>query len=287
MRKTTQLRQAIQSGRTLWAGPAYDGLSARIASGCNFDLLGVGGFGVSAALGLPDVGLVTMTESLAAFRACVRSSSIPVLADADAGYGNAINVIRTVQEFESIGLAGLVIEDQVSPKRCPFLGDSGVIALEEAVGKIRAAVAAKTDPDFVIRARTDAKDIDEAVVRARAYIGAGADAVFLVPQLVTSVEIARHLREAIGAPIAFAWRPGMDSQQLEALGGCMVGWSSVAILTVASALQANLQALRRDLSATSLPSPLATYEHIGQVLGLADVESAEKAFLPPRSARFS
>jgi 2-methylisocitrate lyase-like PEP mutase family enzyme len=155
-----------------------------IAEKAGFEYTYMGGYDVSLTLlGLPDVGLITETEMVANAGHIARAVNIPVVADADTGYGNAINVIRTVQNFEAAGVAAIHIEDQISPKRCGHVAGKQVIAIEEAAGKIRAACEARKDPDFIIIARTDAVaaiggGLDEAIRRGKAYVRAGADMVF-------------------------------------------------------------------------------------------------------------
>lgn len=159
-------------------------LHAMIVEKAGFDYVYVGGYDVSLTLlGLPDVGLITETEMVANAGHIARSVNLPVIADADTGYGNAINVIRAVQNFEAAGVAGIHIEDQVSPKRCGHVAGKTIISLDEAVGKLRAALDARRDKDFVIIARTDAVaaqggGLDEAIKRGKAYAEAGCDMVF-------------------------------------------------------------------------------------------------------------
>jgi methylisocitrate lyase len=162
---------------------AYDALSAILIEKTGFKALQVSGFGISGSfLGKPDVGLLTFTEMLVMTKNIVKSVDIPVMADGDTGFGNAINLIRTVEESESIGCAGINLEDQTFPKRCGHLEGKSLISIEEMVLKIKAAVNTKKDPDFVINARTDAISvfgIDEAIKRGNAYAEAGADLIFL------------------------------------------------------------------------------------------------------------
>ncbi len=160
----------------------YDGLQARLAQAAGFELVYMTGFGTAMARGMPDVGLLTMSEMLANLRPLAGAVDVPVVADADTGYGNEINVARTIREYEDAGAAGLHIEDQVWPKRCGFLEGKQVIPAEQMIPKLRAACDARRDPDFVIIARTDALQPhgwDEAERRARAYAEAGADLVFV------------------------------------------------------------------------------------------------------------
>jgi 2-methylisocitrate lyase-like PEP mutase family enzyme len=169
MKRTAMLRDLLrQPGITVMPG-VYDALSARIAEQAGFRVINVGGAMVAnSILGLPDVGLVTMTEMVEQIRRVSAVTTIPAIADADTGYGNAINVMRTVREYEAAGAAGLYMEDQDFPKRCGHFEGKQVIATEEMVSKVRAAAEARTDDDFVIVARTDARTVvgfDDAVER--------------------------------------------------------------------------------------------------------------------------
>src|SRR4051812_10205684 len=170
------------------------------------------GFGTTASLaGRPDVGLLTGTEMVDNARRIAAAVDVPVIADADTGYGNAINVVRTVQSYEQAGVAGVHLEDQVMPKKCGHMSGKAVIGVDEMIGKIRAAIAARRDPDFVVIARTDAaavEGLDAALERARAYAAAGADLLF-VEAPTSEDDIARVARELAGvAPLVFNWAEG-------------------------------------------------------------------------------
>ncbi len=186
-RATTRLRELIARGPTLYAPGCYNAMSAKVLEQAGFDAIYMTGYGTSLSLtGLPDVGLATMSEMVANARYIASAVGIPLLADADTGFGNAINVIRTVREYIGAGVAGIHMEDQLSPKRCGHVAGRLVIPVEEAVGKIRAAVDARNglDPDFVIVARTDARgasggSLDDAIGRVNAYLAAGADLGFI------------------------------------------------------------------------------------------------------------
>lgn len=183
MRKTTLLKKMIMERKALVVPGAYDALSAILIEKTGFKALQVSGFGIAGSfLGKPDLGLLTFTEMLVMTKNIVKSVDIPVMADGDTGFGNVINLIRTVEEFESLGCAGINIEDQTFPKRCGHLEGKSVVSIEEMVAKIKVAVNTKRDKDFVINARTDAFSIygiDEAIKRANAYAKAGADLIFL------------------------------------------------------------------------------------------------------------
>ncbi|MDP7511809.1 MAG: isocitrate lyase/PEP mutase family protein [Dehalococcoidia bacterium] len=182
MRTTTKLRQMLASGQMITAPFVLNAFHAKIAEAVGFDAVYMTGAGTAAEKGFPDVGLLTMTEMVSNAKYIANAVGIPVVSDADTGYGNPLNVRRTVREYESAGVAGIHIEDQVFPKKCGFFEGKQVIPMEEAVQKIRAALDARTDPDFVIIARCDAYAVtgwEDTVRRCRAYIDAGADLVFV------------------------------------------------------------------------------------------------------------
>ncbi len=183
MKKTTQLKQLLQSKKAVLAPGAYDALSARIIEKVGFQVIQCTGYGIAASvLGTPDIGLLSMDEMLCATRNICNAVDIPCMGDCDTGFGNVINVYWTIQRFEQAGCAGINLEDQVLPKRCGHMDGKQVIPMEEMEQKIRAAVKARKDPDFVINARTDAiavYGVDEALKRAKAYIAAGADMIFV------------------------------------------------------------------------------------------------------------
>ncbi|MGH7778560.1 MAG: isocitrate lyase/PEP mutase family protein [Candidatus Binataceae bacterium] len=177
-----ELRAKLNGPPMVVAPFVYDALQAKIAERAGFEAVYMTGFGTAAARGFPDLGLLTMTEMVENVRAIARSVKIPLVCDADTGYGNPVNVWRTVREYEAAGAAGLHIEDQVWPKRCGFLAGKQVIPMEEMVPKVRAACDARNNPDTVIIARTDALAVngwDDVVSRTHAYRAAGADLIFV------------------------------------------------------------------------------------------------------------
>jgi len=182
MKTTTKLRQMLKSGQMVTAPFVLNAMHAKIAQSVGFDAVYMTGCGTAAERGFPDVGLLTMTEMVANAKYIANAIDIPVVCDADTGYGNPLNVQRTVREYEMAGVAGIHIEDQVFPKKCGFFEGKQVIPQEEAVQKIRAALDARTDPDFVIISRCDAYAVtgwEDTVQRCKAYIDAGADLVFV------------------------------------------------------------------------------------------------------------
>lgn len=201
MKATTRLRQLLATGQTLVAPGAHDALTAMVLEKIGFDLIYMTGYGTAAAMGMPDVGLVTVGEMIRNAQFMANAVSIPVVADSDTGGGNAVNVVRTVREYIQAGAAGLHMEDQITPKRSGHWAGKRLVPLEEAVGKIRAAVDTRNrhDPDFVVVARTDARaaiggGVDEAIRRGNAYADAGADLVFFESPF-SEEEVARAARE--------------------------------------------------------------------------------------------
>jgi 2-methylisocitrate lyase-like PEP mutase family enzyme len=194
---TTKLRALLQQDGMVVAPGAYDCIGARVIEQAGFAAVYMTGAGTAATLGYPDYGLVTMTEMAENAGRLAAAVKVPVIADADTGYGNELNVTRTVREYQKRGVAGLHIEDQGFPKKCGHLDDKVVIPRDDYLAKIRAAAAARTDPDFLLIARTDARAVigfEEAVARMNAALAAGADMAFLeAPQTVAEVEAVPKL----------------------------------------------------------------------------------------------
>ena len=191
MTPARHLRSHLEGGGLLAAPGAYDGITARLVAQAGYDAVYMTGAGVSAAHGYPDYGLLTLGEMAEAAGVLAQSVAIPVIADADSGYGNELNATRTVREYEMRGVAAIHIEDQVAPKRCGHLDGKEVIGREEFAAKIAAAAAARRGPDFVLIARTDARAVaglDEAVARANLALASGADMAFVeAPQSIEEI----------------------------------------------------------------------------------------------------
>lgn len=242
MRKTTQLKEMILEPDILVAPSAYDALSAKVIEKAGFRAVHMTGSGSSASLlGLPDMGFTTISEMAQHGKNICLAVDLPVFVDADSGHGNALNTWRTVREFERAGMAGIHIEDQVTPKRCGHLEGKRVIPKEEMVGKIEAAVAAREDEDFVIIARTDANEcigFDEAVERSNAYVEAGADCIFFEAPL--SPDEMRRVRAEVDAPLLANMveggkTPWLTAKELEEIGFGVViyplsGWKAAAVI---------------------------------------------------------
>ena len=218
MRTTTRLRELLSGERMLLAPFTYDGFTARIAQEAGFDAVYMSGFATSMSRGLPDVGLLTQTEMVQNAASIASVVDVPVVADADTGYGNAINVHRTVREYERAGVAGVHVEDQVAPKKCGFFEGKQVIDVHEAASKIRAAVEARSDDDFVVIARTDALAVngwDDVERRCRAFADAGADLVF-VDGIRTSGDLQEFARRLGDLPRMYNGE--LPPDEVEALG---------------------------------------------------------------------
>lgn len=259
MRATTRLRHLLRSATPLVVPGCYNALTARILEHVGFPAVYMTGYGTSLALlGLPDAGLTTMTEMHLNARYIANAVGVPVIADADNGYGNAINVIRTVREYIQTGVAGIHLEDQALPKRCGHVAGRRVIPLEEAVGKYRAADAVRRelDPDFVLIARTDARgaqggSLDEAIRRANAYLEAGADLAFV--EGPTSVDEVRRICREVKGPIFYnqtGLSPRFSLDELRELG------IAVAILPIAT-LRVTVEAVYDLARALREEGPLA------------------------------
>ena len=251
MKATTRLRQLIADPEILVAPGAYDGITARLIEQAGFSALYMTGAGTSASFGLPDYGLLTMTEMVGnAARITAAAAGLPLIADGDTGYGTELNVVRTVQEHERAGTAGIHIEDQVSPKRCGHLEGKQLVSMDEFLAKIRAAVATRRDPDFVVIARTDARSVagfDEAIHRANAALHAGADLAF-VESPETLEEVAMVPRRVDGPCLLnVVWggkTPQVDLSDAEMMGYKVAILPGLLLKTVYGACDAALAALK-------------------------------------------
>ena len=282
-----RLRELLNSGQTVVAPGAFDPLAARLVEEAGFAAVYMTGFGTSAALlGRPDVGLLTMTEmadSAGRIAACV---DIPLIADADTGYGNPLNVIRTVGAYEAAGVAGLHIEDQVAPKKCGHMEGKQVIGADEMAQKVRAAVDARTDPDFVIIARTDARAVeglDSALDRARRYRDAGADVLF-IEALVSEAEIEAAAAAFPDVPLLFNWAEGgktppVGLDRLTELGYRIVIFPIGTLLAATAAMRRILREIAAAGTPASLLGELPTFGEFTDFIGLPEVRGIEQRYI--------
>ena len=285
MKPTTKLRRMIDEGRTAWTAGAYDALSAKLIADAGFDAILTTGYGISAShLGRPDAEIYTMTENLQVVRQIANVTDIPVIADTDTGYGNAINVIRTVKEFERAGVAAMIFEDQIAPKRCPACVDTfNVISIEEAVGKIKAAVDARVDQELVIIARTDARPLEAAIERGQAYKEAGADVIQPISKGFCNLEEMRRFKAEVNAPLSLqilAWlEKDLGPDELEELAA-VATWPLVPLMTAAQSLRTNLKQLILDKTTRNLPLPRIEMGGFNKFIGLPEIEDLQLKYLP-------
>jgi 2-methylisocitrate lyase-like PEP mutase family enzyme len=275
MPTATRIHALLEKHRTLLFPGVYDALGAKLAERAGFPLTFISGYSVAAThLGLPDFGYLTQTEIVAAAKRVCASVTIPIIIDADTGYGNALNVIRTVNELIEAGAAGMFLEDQVWPKRCGHMKGKRVIPAEEHVQKIRAAVDARRDRDFFIVARTDARQVtglDDAIRRCQQYKEAGADALFLEAPRSTE-ELARIGRELPPPLVANMLEGGvtplLTKEELDKLGIQLVLWPLTALYASAKAMDEMFRLLMTTGTTTAALDRLMPFQQFHDVIGL-------------------
>lgn len=279
-----KLREAWATGPVAIPG-VFSPLVAKLAERIGFRAVYLSGGALSASSGVPDIGLLTLTEFVQAAVLTVQATTLPLLCDADTGFGEALNVERTVKLFEAAGVAGIHLEDQDFPKRCGHLSGKSVIPAEAMAAKIRAAVAAKRDPDFVIIARTDAKGVngfEDAVRRAKAYLEAGADAIF--PEAMESRdEFERFAKEVPGAVLLanmteFGKSPLLDVQTLGHMGYGMVLFPLTAFRVAMRAAEESLRDLLAKGTQKASVSKMQSRQELYDLLGYTGYEARDRAY---------
>lgn len=280
------LTDATVNGKPLVLPGCYDALGARLIEQAGFAAAYMTGFGTTAGLlGRPDVGLLGLTEMVDNARRITNAIDLPLLADADTGYGNQINVIRTVQEYERAGVAGIHLEDQVMPKKCGHMENKQVVDSDEFFGKIRAAAQARQDPDFVLIARTDARaphGLDEAIRRAHGCVEAGADVLF-VEALQGVDEIELVAKEFAGLPLLFNWAEGgktppLTYDEISELGFSMIIMPIGTMLAAVRATQDFLVKLKADGTPAAFVDELIGFSDFTDLIGLPEVNGLEQRF---------
>ena len=285
MEKAKLVRRHLSEKGQLVMPGVFDALSAKIASRAGFEVIFITGYSLSATLlGEPDFGLLTQTEVVNAAERICSVTDTPVIVDADTGYGNAINVIRTVKDLSRAGAAGMFLEDQVWPKRCGHMKGKQVIPLDEQLKKLRAALEARNDHDFYIVARTDSRQalgLTEAISRGIAFKEAGADAVFVeAPESKEEMkEIARHVPGPLVANmLERGVTPLMSPQELKELGFDLIVWPLAPLYSVAKSLAEVYSTLRRDGSTTQILDRLMPFDDFNEIVGLEEKYSLDQKY---------
>jgi methylisocitrate lyase len=286
MRYSTRLRAMLNEPEIIVLPGAYDALTAKLAERAGFNACFTTGFGFAATvLGVPDYGLLTMSETMDRVRHITRALTIPLIADMDTGYGNPLNVIRTVRECVSLGVAGIILEDQEWPKKCGHFEGKRVIPADDHAAKLRAAVDAREGDDLVIIARTDARaplGLEEAIRRGQLYKEAGADVVFVeAPQ---SLDELRAVAAAIPNTPLFAnmveggKTPLLSSAELRDLGYKMVVYPLSALFSAAKAVEATFKALYETKTTASRQDAMVSFHEFEQFIGVPDWQELERKY---------
>ena len=287
--KAAQLRKLLKENKPIVVTGAHNGLSAKLVEEAGFDAVWASGFEISASFAVPDANILTMAENVAVARAMNDACGIPVIADCDNGFGNAINVIRTVQEYEKAGIAGICIEDNIFPKRCSFYAGvkRELAPVEEHAGKVRAAKASQKSPDFVVIARTEALiagwGMDEALKRARAYADAGADMCLIHSKVDTPFEVLefakRWDRETPLVCVPTIYKEATVPQLFEG-GYKLMIFANHALRSSIKAMQECLAVLQKAGYTGSVEDRVVPLKEVYRLVGMPQMKDDEKAFLP-------
>lgn len=284
MRSTSKLRHLLQQPGAVMAPGVADALNARLVAKHGFEAIYMTGAGTTAVrLGMPDIGLLTMSEMIDNAGRIAEASGLPLVADADNGYGGVMNVRRTIQGYERAGVAAVHLEDQMMPKRCGHLMGKLLVPPEEMCAKIRAAVDARTDPDFMIIARTDAiavEGFDAAIERAERYREAGADMLFVeAPSAAELPLIAPRLSAPLLYNMATSGKtPFLSKPQVEALGFKLIIYPNWVMLASIRAVSHVLQTLKESGSIASLAGDLPSFREFFDLLGMQEVQALEARY---------
>jgi 2-methylisocitrate lyase-like PEP mutase family enzyme len=280
------LKQFFKRDRLLVAPGCFDGLSARLVEEAGFEAAYLSGGAVARSMGIPDIGLVTMSEVIERAAQVVAAVKIPIIADADTGYGNAVNLVRSVREFERTGVAAIHIEDQITPKRCGHLDGKEVIPLAEMEKKLQAALASRSDPDFLIIARTDARGVhgfDDAINRGRAFAKLGVDAIFVeAPQSEAELEeIPRALPDVPLLVNVFKGgkTPMLPVDRLQQMGYRIAIYPSETQRAAIHAMRQALGLLKREGTTEKMDDARTTFKERDKVVGLDEWQRLEKQYM--------
>jgi methylisocitrate lyase len=281
-RKRIELRAALKSGRLLRFPGAFSPLVSMLIERQGFEGVYISGAVLANDLGFPDVGLTTLTEVSLRGRAIARATELPAIIDADTGFGEPMNAARTVQEFEELGLCGCHFEDQQNPKRCGHLDGKSLVATDVMVRKVRAAAVGRRDPNFVLIARTDAREsegLDGAITRAKAYVDAGADMIF--PEALIDEGEFEAFRKAIKVPLLanmteFGKSKLLTAKQLSALGFNLVIYPVTSLRLAMKAVEEGLSAIRAEGTQESLLNRMQTRAELYELVRYKDYQQFDK-----------
>jgi methylisocitrate lyase len=286
MGEKASLKQLVNAPEILVMPGAHEGISARIAAALGFKALFCSDFGCSAVvLGMPDYGIISLSEMVDQIRAVASISGLPLLGDGGCGYGNALNTFRTVQEYERAGAAGMTLEDQIFPKRCQHLEGKEVVDIHEMVEKIRAALKARSSEEFVISARTDSIQplgLEEAITRANAYFDAGADMV--VPAAIPSRDAIETFASRVRAPVMLNYAEGgkmppLKAKDLESMGIAAVTYALTPIFSAAKSIWEALSVLKEQGSTETCLDHMMPFEAFTELVGLGRLQDLEEEFV--------
>lgn len=291
-RPTTRLRELLAGPNLIVAPGVADALNARIVAREGFKAIYMTGSGTTAVrLGMPDIGLLTMSEMADNAGRIADASGLPLIADADTGYGGPINVRRTVRAYEHAGVAGIHIEDQEWPKRCGHFAGKTLIPADEMAAKVRAAVDARTDPDFVVIARTDANAVEgfeRALERGRLYEEAGADVIFI--ESPRSMEELEAIPKSFSRPTLYNMAssgktPMLTVEEMQALGFKLTIYPNFVLLAAIKVVQKTLRTLRDTGTVASLLNEMATFGEMVDLVGMGEVQELEQRYGVPEDAQ--
>lgn len=284
MKKTTQLRTMLSSGKIRIAPGVFDGMTARLAEQTGFDVIYASGGAIARSCGLPDIGMLSFTEVLNRVGQITEVTNVPVIADADTGFGNAINVSRTVAAFERAGVAAIHLEDQTFPKRCGHLDDKSLVSAKEMAHKIRVAKDSQTDADFYLIARTDAiavEGFDAAIERSQMYLEAGADMIFVeAPETVEQVErIAELLPQPKLINMFHSGKtPLVPTERLQQLGYKLVIIPSDLQRATIQAVQNTLSTILEHGDSGSIADQMASFADREKIIKTKDYLAIDEGF---------
>ncbi len=289
MNGPSRIRELFAEKKMIVAPGAHDALTAKIIGKLGFDAVYMTGYGQSAShLGKPDVGLMTMSEMVMRAANLVEAAGVPVIADADTGFGNAVNVMRTVREYEKAGVAVIQLEDQVLPKKCGHMTGRQIVPLEEMIGKIKAAVDTRVNPDFMIMARTDARTtqgIEAAIERGLAFKEAGADIVFVEsPETEEEMQFINDRIDCLTLAnmVEGGRTPLLPNSRLEELGYNLVIYPTASTYVTTKAMVDLWEGLKKDGTTAGMKDRMLPFAQFNELIGLGEIREIEHNYATGR-----